>query len=86
MEPGMRITLKTLSGIVGAILLLLFVASIVQDLSASDERCDFCGTQMKYDYAQPSVNAVLVVYRCHECDQRGMREFRDDGTINWTEW
>ena len=69
--------------------LLVFASSIVGSLvSGPDERCDFCGRMMQYDYAQPGVNAVLVIYRCpdRECDQRGQREYRNEGTINWTEW
>ena len=74
---------------VGCAALFLFVSSIVGSLvSGPDEKCDFCGKTMQYDYAQPGVHAVLVLYRCPDrsCDQRGQREYRDDGTINWSEW
>lgn len=70
----------------GCAVLLLFAASVSRSLTAIDERCDNCGETMDYAYAQPSLNSVVVVYRCRNCDQRGQREFRDDGTIHWTEW
>jgi hypothetical protein len=81
-----RMTLKTLSIAIGAVLAVLFLASIVSDLVIADERCDECGEVMEYDYAQPGVNAVLVIFRCHKCDQRGQRAYLDDGRIEWTEW
>ena len=82
-------TLHRFGLVVGCVALILFASSIVGSLiSGPDERCDFCGQLMEYEYAQPGVNAVLVIYRCPDrsCDQRGQREFRDDGTIHWTEW
>lgn len=80
--------MKRTAIISGSLLLVLFAASIAESLVVNDERCDACGKTMDFDYAQPGLGATLALYRCpdRECDQRGQREFRSDGTINWTEW
>lgn len=78
--------MKRLPLVLGAVLLVLFVSMIGHTVLVGDERCDFCGATMLFDHATPGLGAKLAIYRCPKCDQRGQREFRTDGTVNWTEW
>lgn len=85
----MRNSMQKVSMVVGCCALLLFSASIVGSfVSPIDECCNECGAMLTYDYAQPGVKAMLVIYRCpdRKCDQRGQRAFLDDGRTEWTEW
>ncbi|MBL8848164.1 MAG: hypothetical protein JNG89_00685 [Planctomycetaceae bacterium] len=72
--------------VVGAVLLVLFSASIVGSLAApTDERCDNCLKTMKMMYALDMHSCDIYAYQC-ECGQRGQKTYWDDGRVEWQEW
>lgn len=81
--------IKTLAAAAGAVLLILFLASITGSLIApQDERCNTCMRMMVAEYQMDLRDSLVIVYKCpdEECDQRGQRTKWHDGRSEWTEW